>query len=421
MLSRSVAAIHKEVAPHHAAPAAPAAPVSPFDFSQLVGDAQSPASNGSTGNGSTPSSTNTPSSAPPKAKLRHDIADATNAAAAQMPQAPRPTLPLQSAAQPPAPSSNAQILAATASASAPPPSSGANAQGAAGADGNAGDQNGQTASLPLGAADLEARIAIGAPTLLSQPSTALAGLWHHGGEPGGANPQAQSGQDQGNSAGPDDPGNHAPAQAGLAAKTADALAAAAASTHAAPGGDSVAAAKPDAAAAASAVATPDAAAPAAASFALPGAGDIQAAAAAPGANSALPMPMPHSLPAYEQVAINLKQAAQSGTDRIEIQLKPASLGAIAVKLDVTHDGRITAVISADRSDTLNMLRQDSAALQQALRDAGLQADAGSLSFNLRGDAQSFAQNSAPAQTVSSPAERPQAATSDHAGGTPSPP
>jgi hypothetical protein len=50
------------------------------------------------------------------------------------------------------------------------------------------------------------------------------------------------------------------------------------------------------------------------------------------------------------------------------------------------------VISADRSDTLNLLRQDSSSLQQSLRDAGFNADSSSLSFNLRGDSQSFAQN-----------------------------
>ena len=57
-----------------------------------------------------------------------------------------------------------------------------------------------------------------------------------------------------------------------------------------------------------------------------------------------------------------------------------------MKLNLTQDGRINAVISADRSDTLNMLKQDSGTLQQSLRDAGLNADSSSLSFNLRGDA-----------------------------------
>ncbi|HTZ81367.1 MAG TPA: flagellar hook-length control protein FliK, partial [Stellaceae bacterium] len=65
---------------------------------------------------------------------------------------------------------------------------------------------------------------------------------------------------------------------------------------------------------------------------------------------------------------------------------------VDVKLELTHDGRLTAVISADRSDTLMMLQRGSGELQQALRDAGVQADSGSLSFNLRGDGQSGGQN-----------------------------
>lgn len=108
------------------------------------------------------------------------------------------------------------------------------------------------------------------------------------------------------------------------------------------------------------------------------------------------------IPAGEQVAVQLKQAAANGTNEIQIQLKPASLGTIDVKLNVNHDGRLTAVISADRSDTLNLLKQDSGNLQQALRDAGFSADSGSLSFNLRSDAQAFAQNTPPqANTISS--------------------
>lgn len=99
------------------------------------------------------------------------------------------------------------------------------------------------------------------------------------------------------------------------------------------------------------------------------------------------------VPVGEQVALNVKQALATENNDIRIQLKPESLGTIDVKLNLTHDGRLSAVITADRSDTLNMLKQDSGTLQQSLRDAGINADSGSLSFNLRGDAQSFAQNS----------------------------
>ena len=98
------------------------------------------------------------------------------------------------------------------------------------------------------------------------------------------------------------------------------------------------------------------------------------------------------VPVGEQVALSLKQAVTADNNAIRIQLKPASLGTIDVKLTVGQDGRVNAVISADRSDTLNMLKQDSGTLQQALRDAGLNADSSSLSFNLSSDAQSFAQN-----------------------------
>ena len=96
----------------------------------------------------------------------------------------------------------------------------------------------------------------------------------------------------------------------------------------------------------------------------------------------------------EQVAVTLRQAAKDGNDHIQIQLQPADLGAVEVKLSINHDGRVTMVVSADRSDTLNMLKQDAGGLAQALRDAGLQTDAGSLSFNLRGGFQFSQQQTA---------------------------
>jgi flagellar hook-length control protein FliK len=96
----------------------------------------------------------------------------------------------------------------------------------------------------------------------------------------------------------------------------------------------------------------------------------------------------------EQVAVTLRQAVSSGSDHIQIQLQPADLGAVEVKLSINHDGRVTMVVSADRSDTLNLLQQDASSLAQALRDAGLQADSSSLSFNLRGGYQSNQQQGA---------------------------
>jgi len=279
----------------------------------------------------------------------------------------------------------------------PPPPTTANAPDPT-ASKNA-DPNGTGAKLPPGAAELEARIVAGAPGYLSQPNAALAGLWHHVGEAA----KVAAGQ---------------PGDASTAAATAAQDAATAASQAPVP------ARAADAATLAKALPDQQPTAPgielAQAAAADSGKSGTAATVAADG-SSTTPLTLPTSpapppatpplastdasfvapgqiAPAWEQVAINLRQAAQGGSDRIEIQLKPASLGAISVKLDLTHDGHITAVISADRSDTLNLLRQHSDGLAQSLRDAGLQADSGSLSFNLRGDAQSFAQG--PTPTVS---------------------
>ena len=93
----------------------------------------------------------------------------------------------------------------------------------------------------------------------------------------------------------------------------------------------------------------------------------------------------------EQISVQVQRALGQGTDRINIQLKPAELGKIEVKLEVAHDGKINAVIAAERSDTLDLLRQDARHLQQSLQSAGLSADSSSLSFTLKNQDGSFQQ------------------------------
>jgi len=85
----------------------------------------------------------------------------------------------------------------------------------------------------------------------------------------------------------------------------------------------------------------------------------------------------------DQVSVQISKALNAGNDKISIQLKPAELGRIDVQMEVGHDGRVTAVVTADNKSTLDLLQKDSRELQQALQQAGLQADEDSLSFNLR--------------------------------------
>jgi len=97
-----------------------------------------------------------------------------------------------------------------------------------------------------------------------------------------------------------------------------------------------------------------------------------------------PTPMPPRL-ITNQVAVQIQKAVGDGNDRISIQLKPAELGKVEVRLDVASDGRVSAVITAHRADTLDLLQRDARILQNALQDAGLQADSNSLSFELKGN------------------------------------
>ena len=85
----------------------------------------------------------------------------------------------------------------------------------------------------------------------------------------------------------------------------------------------------------------------------------------------------------DQVTVQITKALHAGADKINIQLKPAALGRIDVQLEVAQDGRVSAIITADNKDTLEMLQRDAKDLAKALQDAGLHADAGNMNFNLR--------------------------------------
>ncbi|MBL4691829.1 MAG: flagellar hook-length control protein FliK [Magnetovibrio sp.] len=87
----------------------------------------------------------------------------------------------------------------------------------------------------------------------------------------------------------------------------------------------------------------------------------------------------------EQVKVQIAKAISDGVDQIRIQLKPAHLGRIDIQLEMSQDGRVAAVISADSKDTMDMLKQDSQELERALREAGLNLNSGDLSFSMRGE------------------------------------
>lgn len=110
---------------------------------------------------------------------------------------------------------------------------------------------------------------------------------------------------------------------------------------------------------------------------------IQSSAAVQQLATAAPQAQVPDAP-VQQLAVHVTRAAKEGADRIEIQLKPAELGRVDVKLEVGHDGRVQAVVSAERSDTLDLLRRDVQQLERALTHAGFNTDKNSFSFAERG-------------------------------------
>lgn len=95
---------------------------------------------------------------------------------------------------------------------------------------------------------------------------------------------------------------------------------------------------------------------------------------------------PAALPVADQVVFNIKTAVKDGARQLEIQLDPAELGKLHIKMDISTDGKASnIVVTAENKSTLDLLQRDARGLQQALSDAGLKTDSGSLSFNLRGE------------------------------------
>lgn len=127
------------------------------------------------------------------------------------------------------------------------------------------------------------------------------------------------------------------------------------------------------------------------------------------------------VPAHEQVAVEIVRAVRDTIDHIRIQMDPADLGRVDVRLEVGHDGRVIAVMAAERQETVDMLQRDARSLERALQDAGLKTGNDSLNFNLRQQgndagtphtAQRGA-NAAPAET-SVPSDLPSPATAARA-------
>jgi flagellar hook-length control protein FliK len=124
----------------------------------------------------------------------------------------------------------------------------------------------------------------------------------------------------------------------------------------------------------------DGAVPAGATAASASPGNV--ASAAPTSTSPALAPQPVAVP-LAGLAFEIATQASNGKNHFEIRLDPPELGRIDVKLNVDRDGNVSTHLVADRSDTLDLLKRDSASLERALQDSGLKTSDNGLQFSLR--------------------------------------
>jgi flagellar hook-length control protein FliK len=98
--------------------------------------------------------------------------------------------------------------------------------------------------------------------------------------------------------------------------------------------------------------------------------------------SATVLSTPQAAVPLDTLAVHIARKFEAGTSQFEIRLHPMELGQLDISLNVAEDGRIQAVLRAERPETLDMLQRDARVLEQQLRQAGLDVGANSLSFSL---------------------------------------
>ncbi len=92
----------------------------------------------------------------------------------------------------------------------------------------------------------------------------------------------------------------------------------------------------------------------------------------------------HALP-VEKIAVEMARNLRQGVTRFEIRIDPPELGRIDIRMKISQDGRMQAVLTSDRPETLDLLQRDARLLSQSLVESGLDVDQGALQFSLRQD------------------------------------
>jgi flagellar hook-length control protein FliK len=88
-------------------------------------------------------------------------------------------------------------------------------------------------------------------------------------------------------------------------------------------------------------------------------------------------------PAAAQVAREIVRRFDGESTRFEVRMDPPELGRVEVRLEVSRDHRVTAMVAADTPQALSELVRHARDLEQSLQSAGLELSEDGLSFDLR--------------------------------------
>lgn len=120
---------------------------------------------------------------------------------------------------------------------------------------------------------------------------------------------------------------------------------------------------------------------------LPQLGAANAPNAGPAAAQAADLPPPGAAPPrpapnLPDIARGIVQRTSNGARHFELQLHPAELGRIEVRIEIAKDNSVSASLSADDPRTLVDLARNARELERSLQQAGLQLSQNGLNFDL---------------------------------------
>lgn len=84
----------------------------------------------------------------------------------------------------------------------------------------------------------------------------------------------------------------------------------------------------------------------------------------------------------QQLAAQITKRFANGSRVFDIRLDPAELGRVDVRLELSQDQRVQAILTAERPETLAELQRSARDLERALHEAGLELEQDGLEFQL---------------------------------------